>query len=370
MAHIRKKGKKYSVIIELGKTEEGKRKQKCIGTYDTRKKAQEVLLSTENARLNNTYIEENKITFLDYLDKYFDEEISKKAKSTQEDYRIIYNKYLTKYFENMRLQTLSVVLIQDYFNNYIKDLSPQSIRKHYALLNGAFTKAFKSEIISKNLCDYVTLPKVKKTTKIERLELSEIREILKLSKGTKLEIQINLAINLGMRIGEILALTWKDIDFSKKTISINQSLNVIRSEPIFKEPKTESGNRKLIANKEVMDLLKKELIRQEEEKLEDETFNELDLVCVNKNGRYVHPRTFSKEFAYFLKKHELKNIRFHDLRHANATLMLASGVPPKVASKRLGHATIATTLDIYTDVLKEVESNVADKLESLIYKNK
>ena len=370
MAHIRKRGKKYTVIIELEKDEEGKRKQKTIGSYGTKKKAQEVLLSTENARLNNTFIEENKMLFNDYTKKYLEEVVAALAKSTQVDYEIIYNNYTKDYFKNMKLQTISVTVIQDYFNNYIKHLSPQTIRKHYALLNGIFTKAFKSELISKNLCDYVTLPKVK-AMKTERLELEEIKLLLEKSKETRFEIQINLAINLGLRLGEILGLKWKDIDFTKCTVDINKTFNIIRQELIFKEPKTENSNRTLIANKEVMQMLKEEYLKQKEQRLKEKSFNEMDLVCVNSKGRYINPRTFSKEYSVFLGKINFpKKIRFHDLRHANATLMLASGVPAKVASKRLGHSKISTTLDIYTDVLKEVEINVADKLENILYNSK
>ena len=373
MAHIRKRGKKYTVIIELEKDEEGKRKQKSIGTYDTLKKAKEVLVSTENARLNNTYILENKITLNSYIKKYFEEDLKSLAKSTQADYIAIYNNYITKYFKSLRLQAINVLNIQDYFNNYISHLSPQSIRKHYALLNGIFTKAFKSELIPKNLCDYVTLPKIKKTKTIERLELSEIKLLLEESKNNdKFEIPILLSINLGLRLGEILGLSWQDVNFKNNTIDINKTFNVIKEELIFKEPKTESGKRCLLANAEVMQVLKAEQLRQKKEKLKNKSFdNEFNLVCVNKNGRYINPRTFSKEFGLYLEKIKFpKKIRFHDLRHANATLMLASGVPAKVASKRLGHSKISTTLDIYTDVLKEVEVNVAEKLENILYKSK
>ena len=367
MAHIRKRGKKYSVIIELEKSSEGRRRQKYIGTYVSKKKAEEVLLSTENARLNNTYIAENKILFNDYVEEYFNQEITKRAKTTQNDYRILIEKYIKKYFDNMRLQAISVVNIQDYFNNYIRDLNPKTVRKHYAVLNGVFTRAFKSELITKNLCDYVTLPKVEQR-EVVRLELEEIRNILEKSKESNFNLEINLAINLGLRLGEILGLKWEDVNFKKNTIDINRSFNVVNGEPLLKEPKTKSGKRQLASNKEIMDLLHKELLRQKQERLKDKDFNELNLVCVNRDGRYVNPRTLSKEFSNWLKKIGFKHIRFHDLRHANATLMLLGGVQPKVASKRLGHSKISTTMDIYTDVLKELDVDVAEKLESILYK--
>jgi integrase len=144
----------------------------------------------------------------------------------------------------------------------------------------------------------------------------------------------------------------------------------VKSELILKEPKSETSKRTLEAPKELIQVLKEHKTKQKEIYLRSkgECKNEENLVCTRNNGKLINPCTFSTVFSKFLKRRNLPDIRFHDLRHTNATFMLLSDTPMKVASGRLGHSTIAITADLYTHVLQELDRDAADKLNDVLYK--
>lgn len=129
---------------------------------------------------------------------------------------------------------------------------------------------------------------------------------------------------------------------------------------IFHEPKTEKSNRLIVIPDSIINELKIHQERQKKSKsIMGQTYND--------NGRPINPSNFTHQFARLLSKHGLPHIRFHDLRHTNATLMLKQNVPAKVASERLGHSTIGITLDLYSHVLREMQEEAAKKIEQILF---
>ncbi|MDM5154857.1 site-specific integrase [Bacillus sp. DX1.1] len=168
-----------------------------------------------------------------------------------------------------------------------------------------------------------------------------------------------LAITCGMRKGEILDLQWKDIDFERRTLSINRSLSHITKE--FHEPKTSSGKRLIVLPEITLQALKEhfEKIFEEKEQHGSE-YNDYDLVCPTSNGNPCNFRSLTQLWKKLIKKSEVPNIRFHNLRHTDATLMLKQGIHPKIVSERLEHKRVGITLDTYSHVVPGLQEKAVE----------
>ncbi|WP_232302903.1 site-specific integrase [Bacillus cereus] len=170
-----------------------------------------------------------------------------------------------------------------------------------------------------------------------------------------------LAITCGMRKGEILGLQWKDIDFERRTLSVNRSLSHITKG--FHELKTSSGKRLLILPDITLIALNDHLQKISEEKERyGEGYNDCDLVC-----RF---RSLTQLWKKLIKKSEVPDIRFHDLRHTHATLMLKQGIHPKIVSERLGHKRVGITLDTYSHVVPGLQETAVDQFANELFGKK
>ncbi|MFN1873244.1 site-specific integrase [Clostridioides difficile] len=183
-----------------------------------------------------------------------------------------------------------------------------------------------------------------------------------------IEMPILLMLLLGLRIGEVAGLKWSDVDLDNSIININQILIYANSKIIFKEPKTEKSKRTLSVPKELIEKLKIEKLKQNKMKLQGTLENENNLVCLNTNLKPWIPTTLSKTFHNFIKRNNLRNIRVHDLRHTNASLLLLGGTNMKVVSERLGHTDIKITMNRYSHVLEEMDKEASDNLSKLLFK--
>jgi integrase len=189
--------------------------------------------------------------------------------------------------------------------------------------------------------------------------------ILAAVRGTPMELPAVLALATGMRRGEILALRWADLDDGYTVAQVRRSLQVSGEGLHFVEPKTPRSRRQVA----LPSFLRPHLERQDREQRERRaaclTWRDLDLVIDVGDGGPRHPDTLSSGWYSFLKRSGLPHVRFHDLRHAHATLLLLSRVHPKVVSERLGHASVGITLDLYSHVLPSMQTEAAQAIDAL-----
>ncbi|MCD8501373.1 MAG: site-specific integrase [Bacillaceae bacterium] len=228
-------------------------------------------------------------------------------------------------------------------------------------------------LIQKNPVELVDAPRPQKK-EMKTWNEEEVRQFLDVAESSRYYIVYLLAVTTGMRRGEILGLRWQDIDFKLKTLSIKQTLSNRGDE--FQETKTSSGNRSVSLPTVTIEQLKKhkKMIAQEK-LLAGNCYVNLDLVVCTSLGNKLHPRNLLREFKRLTDLAEVAPIRFHDLRHTHATLMLKQGVHPKIVSERLGHSNIKITLDTYTHVLPGLQQAAAEKfgevlLEKAEYENR
>jgi len=245
---------------------------------------------------------------------------------------------------------------------YYKDSYVSSI---YSPLYRLFQYAISQGWIKDNPCTNAIKPRKNKSIKKPPLEIEQIKDIInKTHIFSVYNAIIQFQIYTGMRIGETLALTWNDIDFDNLTININKTINYINQEFQVGPPKTDNGYRTIGINKTVLHIL--ELVKQDQnirkKDLED-VYMDKNLVFSNEIGDYIRRNSVNNHLKVIKKGTNYEYITVHFLRHANATLLLNSGVDLKMVSAHLGHNDIQTTANIYADVLSSQKHKIAQIIE-------
>ena len=245
---------------------------------------------------------------------------------------------------------------------YYKDSYTQLI---FSKLHTLFDVAVKQGWIKDNPCTNAIKPKRNKTQKLPPFEIDQIKDLLKRSENfDTYNAVIHFQLYTGMRIGETLALTWDDIDFEKRTININKTINYVKGEFKIGPPKTDNSYRILGMNNTVYSLLQQ--IKEEQDKMKKalkDVWQDLNLVFTQDTGGYIQKANINNRLSSLKKGTNYEYITVHSLRHANATLLLMNGVDLKIVSAHLGHNDIQTTANVYIDVLKSQQQVVAQLIE-------
>jgi integrase len=196
----------------------------------------------------------------------------------------------------------------------------------------------------------------------------QARAFLSLAEMTRYGALYKLALHTGMRQGELLGLKWADLDWVNKRLQVKRQVQRIPGKGLsFTEPKSAAGRRVITLGKNMVERLRNHYNEQILiQKNAGEKWQENDLMFPTKLGTPMHPTSMYKDFKALLSENDLPDIRFHDLRHTAATLMLQQGIHPKVVQERLGHADIALTLNTYSHVLPTMQEDAAEKLEEIL----
>ena len=239
------------------------------------------------------------------------------------------------------------------------------------ILKGALAQAVKWEMLVRNPADAVDPPKACRAT-MQTYDLAQTAELIEAVRGKRVFVPTILAVLCGLRRGEIAALRWRNVDLATAQLAVVQSAEQTKAGVRYKEPK--SGRARTVAlSATVVAELTAHRIAQAQELLRlGKRLSDDDFVTTRADGLPLRPHSLGQEWVRFLDGSALPRIRFHDLRHAHATHLLASGVHPKVASERLGHSKIGITLDLYSHVLPNMQTDAAalvdDALKAVIKK--
>jgi integrase len=195
----------------------------------------------------------------------------------------------------------------------------------------------------------------------------ELRRYLDHVREDRLFPAWRLAASTGLRRGELLGLRWQDVDLDAGRVSVRQTLTTVGNKVAFGEPKTARGERNIALDGVTISTVRTWRARQARERLAfGPAWHDTGLVFSRADGSLIHPDTFSFWFDRQVHAAGLPRIRFHDLRHTHATLALQAGVPAKVVSERLGHATVAFTLDVYSHVIPALQEDAAERIAALV----
>lgn len=363
-----KNGKEHYYYAFEVKDKDGKRKTIKKRGFKGKTEAKN---AEREARLNwdkGTYIDPSKMLYREYVTDWLEkkQDINKKTRKTNEGHL---NNHIIPELGHIPLQKINVTHIESFIAAIQKKgLADGTVRKIYNLVQTSFNSAIRKEIISKNpfdLLDKSDKPKTGKP-KVDYWTKEEVKTFLKSIENHRHKIIFILAIYTGMRQGEILALRWRDVDTENKQLRISQILDYDNT--IEKRVKTDAGYRSVTISDFVVSELKKQRAQIVKEKLaakEGEYFDN-DLVVCRTNGMPVSKSNFHKFWVRKLDKSGVRKIRFHDLRHTCASLLFSAGVHPKVVQELLGHKSIKITLDTYSHMLPNIQSEAVKVLDEML----
>lgn len=282
-------------------------------------------------------------------------------------YRSVLRTHLIPAFGYLQLANLTRDKIQAFYVEKLDGgLSPARIHGIHAVLSAALKDAVIHELLPRNPCQYVRLPKVPKH-KPNVLTPDECTRLIAAARGRRLWFMLLVALTTGARVGELCALHWVDMDVNGLRIHIHRNCaKVVGRGLIEKRPKSESGSRKVVLTQVVADGIEEQ--RAYIEGLCDRAgvrWKDLGLVFPNKYGSYLDPSQVRREFKAILVEARIDARKFHDLRHSMATLLFAAGVNPKVVQEALGHSDISITLGLYGDVTADMQKDAADVMNRL-----
>jgi len=377
---VRKRGKTWSYHFYLGMVD-GKKKIKEKGGFRLKGEAQAALNQALNDYENGGYVETSRTLFTEFALEWMNSYVKELRKvSTYNRYNELIKKYLIPILGGMNINDIESYHVEKLLMDAKKanKISGSTLQSIYTMINTIMNRALKLKIIKDNPCKYVERPKRDKF-KAETLDVNEIKTLFSVLDHKSIYdymffIGLTLTLELGLRRGELGGLEWKDVNFKENTITIKTNLVYTSGHVIMSTPKTKESNRDIYISDNIITLLNELKIKQENTKIEYGSFYvknifdnvDYDLIMIWRDGKYIHPMYYLNKLKKTMVKSKIeKHIRFHDLRHTNASLMLQQDVSMKVVQERLGHKDFSTTANIYSHVSKEMQKKATDKLNNL-----
>lgn len=353
--------------MDIGKDpKSGKRKQKRRSGFKTKKEAQAASAELIAQFEKGEYIHTSNQTLAEFLAYWLEKQAKKVLReSTFSIHNMVIQSRIIPEIGHLPLKDLHPLHISDFYDTLSnEEYSNDYIRYIHNILKKSLKKAVAWELISKNIMDHVDPPRLK-AKDISTWTMEESNTFMESAKENKFYIVFLLALYTGMRRGEILGLRWKHVDFENRNLSVTQTLYRTREKGlIFQEPKTKNAKRQIALPGFVIEELKKHKLEQNKIKLAlGAGYQDHQLVNCYEDGRPIDPRNILKHFERVTQKAGVPRLRFHDLRHTHATILLQLRENPKVVSERLGHSNIGITLDTYSHVIPDMQQDTADKFE-------
>ena len=366
------RNKKYKITVPIGYNG-----NKRINHYETFYGGKKDAIFRENelkSQLrNNTLILKTKITMKELLDewlKYSKELWSPKTYNANVRWCDVINKVIG----HIKLQDLNVKILEDFYAEIRQNTtySDRTKQVFYTVINTALKKAVLWRYITINPNSFIEKPKIRKK-EIQCYAPEDVKQLLDVLQNEPLKYKaiIYLALDSGARRGEIVGLTWEDIDFNKKTLRINKSVQYTKELGIFeKATKTQTSDRIIYISDITISILKQFRKEQLEKQMKlANKWEKSKRIFTTNFGGDMHPDTPSKILEKIIKKYELKRISFHGLRHTSISLQISSGIQSQIISKRAGHSSITTTHSIYSHFFENEFQDVANKMNNILSLN-
>jgi integrase len=362
---IRKRGASSWRLVFDVSTADGKRKQRSVtvrGSYrDAQKELTRLLSSADSGTLpdpTRQTVGENLTAWLDGA-----HDLSPK---TLERYRELAARQIMPHLGAIKLSSLKSAQVADWHGKLIAaGLSAQTVVHAHRILSFALKRAVSHNTVSRNVAAVVRPPKVE-AQEVEILEPDQLALVMTGLEGHWLRPIARLALASGMRRGELLGLQWADIDLDRAIIRVERSVEETRAGLRIKPPKSKRGRRSLSVPSETVTMLREHRKWQIELRLAIGQGGQPLLVFSNVEGGLLSPDNLSRDWGRVCRQRRLPRVSFHSLRHTHASLLLAAGVPMLTVSRRLGHAKVSTTLDVYGHLMPGADADAAKAIEGVL----
>lgn len=359
----------------------GKRKRKYIYGA-TRKEVVEKLKAAQLAQASGANLAVERITVGQFLDRWIADVVTRRNKPrTVDGYKQIIKDHLKPHLGRYQLDKLRPEHVQAMLNALAAEgRKYNTVRNVRAVLRRALNQALRWQYVQRNVAILVDVPRYREDDPdsdsdqptpefaIQPLDEEQARALLRAVTGHRLEALYRIGLSLGLRRGEVLGLRWLDIDFEQATLRVTGQLQRVRGKLERSSTKTAASARGVDLPPVLLAQLKQHRAAQEREhERAGERWQEHDLVFTTQIGTPIEPRNLIRHFKQVLKQAGLpETIRFHDLRHSCATLLIAQGVHPRVVMEILRHSQISTTMNTYAHVLPRLQRDATTKIEELI----
>jgi integrase len=289
---------------------------------------------------------------------------------TLNTYRSMIRMHLKPYIGKRRLDQLQPEHLEQTYKKLLdKGLSPATVLRVHRMLHRALKIAMQRERVARNVATLVEPPRQERPKTPEPLDVDECKRVLAAAEGLRNSARWTVALALGLRQSEALALQWNDIDVDRGTLSVRRGLHRVPGEGlVFTEPKTDRSRRTIAVPGPLIEALRRQRAAQNEERLLAGTeWDDWDLVFTQPNGRPLDKHSDYEAWTKLLKNAGVRHIRLHDGRHTAATLLLTAGVHPRVVMELLGHSQMRTTTDIYSHVMPALAQEAADRMARTLW---
>jgi integrase len=304
----------------------------------------------------------------EFLQSWLETSVKQRVRPlTYAGYKVNVEKHLIPTIGKIQLDHLTPQHVQRMINDRLAaGFSTKTVAYVHQVLRTALSLAVRWEIVSRNVAKLVDKPRVERKP-INPLAPEEARRFLAAVRGHRLEALFTVALALGLRQGEALGLRWEDVDFAAGTLRVSNQLQRIDRKLVLVPPKTAKSRRTLVMPPLIVDSLRDHEKRQVAEKIwAGSKWEETGLVFANRSGGPTQARRVIDQFHGVLEKAGMRRLRFHDLRHSCATLLLVQGVSPRVVMEVLGHSEIALTMNAYSHVVPELQRQAAERMQSIL----
>jgi len=366
--HIVQRGNKYSYVIDIGRDPvTKKRKQKRVSGFTSEKKARKAMIDMIAELNKGGYVEPTNKRLNEYLDDWLVHKKNRVAYSTYLHYEGYIKNHIKPALGNNKVQDLKPMQLQMFYDSLLASggLSERSINHIHRIISNALNLGVRMGEIQRNVATAVDPVPVKKK-ELEYWDIKDVNKFVDKARNHIHFIAFYLAIFTGMRQGEILGLKWDAIDFDSKTIHVHRAIKRKEGGYELKDLKNHSSYRSVSMSETLLFELRKHKNKQNEHKLKySDVYDDQNFVVATALGTFVLPTNLGRAFRLLIKDIDVKQIRFHDLRHTHASLLFRQNVHPKIVQERLGHSTIQMTLDTYSHMLPNMQEAAAQKLDEM-----
>ena len=345
-------------------TSKGPKRKTVYGR--TRQEVADKLAHALSDRTQGLTFDAGRLKLSEYLDRWLPDIRDTVRQRTWERYEQLVRVHIKPALGRVKLKDLTATHARSLYREKLESgSSPRTVQYIHTTLRKALQDAMSDGLIPRNVADGIKAPRPKRK-EINPLSPEQARTFLKAVRGDRLEALYVLAIHRGLRQGELLGLRWEDVDLEAGTLQVRRTLSLTKSGHVFEPPKNGKG-RSVELTQGALDALRGHLAQQLEEieALRD-GYQDQGLMFPGERGQAMSPYTLTGKLERILKRIGLPKIRFHDLRHTCATLLLSKGVHPKFVQELLGHATISITLDRYSHVIPAMGDQTRKAMEDLL----
>lgn len=372
---IRKRGKNsWEVTVELERHPvTGRRRQLSRSIKGTKSEAKRLLVQLLSERDTGIDAPPGKATVADFLQKWLTIHARENCSpKTARRYEQLIRVHIVPVVGERLLAKLKGPQIQEiYIQARRKGLSARTALHCHRVLREALQYAVKWQLLVRNPADAVDAPRPERH-EMRVLSNEEVDRLLEAADTTPYGTLIYVAVMTGLRQGELLGLRWDDVDLNAGRLHVRQTCQWLPREGfVFRQPKTYRSSRPVDIGPEAAERLHQHRGRQLQGRLvAGPAYRDNDLVFAGPTGAPIHPSNLRRAWLQVLDEADLGHLRFHDLRHVHASLLLQDGVPPKIVSERLGHSGIAITMDTYSHVMPGLQAEAAARLEERFKKGR